>query len=486
MGLRRCNDDGNEMVSDNRDEMVRDGERWFRGLLFVCNFRELRSQKSTPAVTLTPAQKQHQFKNCKRNNSSLRQQQRSKQSEIQPQATTKKQSKEKSRKKTLRLCLASYGGSSASYSVLPFKSIGSSNQSSQLQKIQFPSSDGDCFGMACGVVGSNLYFCGGQRRQQESSNSDTKGKPAAPLSSYPRYSLHDYNPKVFTLDLANSANSETIEASEVDVFADQKKKKSEVDVMFSGMASPLIIVVERKLYVLAGTPVSMLPECPFVVLNSETNTWEKLPSPPFLTPDSKFFQDPQFRAYVVIGKKIHVSTSSSSFTFDTAAKEWAPCTFFGVDHHLDIRYPTHFEWMTYPLTNDKDKQGSGFPFDFDGGAVMYDEDVLICFVPSKGVVAYELVDGKVINPEVLKRLKIPLHVTFAYLADFGKGSFDLLTVSNVDQPKQHCQICIGSFQVSKVKSGLRKIKFSEVKKLTPPTEQLPADKIWRPIGCFVV
>ncbi|GMP71574.1 hypothetical protein CsSME_00029922 [Camellia sinensis var. sinensis] len=229
------------------------------------------------------------------------------------------------------------------------------------------------------------------------------------MNNFFRYSLHDYNPKVFTLDLANSANSETIEASEVDVFADQKKKKSEVDVMFSGMASPLIIVVERKLYVLAGTPVSMLPECPFVVLNSETNTWEKLPSPPFLTPDSKFFQDPQFRAYVVIGKKIHVSTSSSSFTFDTAAKEWAPCTFFGVDHHLDIRYPTHFEWMTYPLTNDKDKQGSGFPFDFDGGAVMYDEDVLICFVPSKGVVAYELVDGKVINPEVLKRLKIPLH-----------------------------------------------------------------------------
>ncbi|THG23138.1 hypothetical protein TEA_000966 [Camellia sinensis var. sinensis] len=321
--------------------------------------------------------------------------------------------------------------------------------------------------------GNAQYWDEPTTKYVENSKFPKDGSSPKSLRYIGRYSLCDYNPKVFTLDLANSANSETIEASEVHA-------------MFSGMASPLIIVVERKLYVLAGTPVSMLPECPFVALDFETNAWEKLPSPPFLTPDSKFFQDPQFRAYVVVGKKIHVSTSSSSFTFDTAAKEWAPCTFFGVDHHLDIRYPTHFEWMTYPLNNDKDKQGSGFPFDFDGGAVMYDEDVLICFVPSKGVVAYELVDGKVINPQVLKRLKIPLDVTFAYLADFGEGSFYLLTVSNVDQPKQHCQICIGSFEVSKVKNGLRKPKFSRVKKLTPPTEQLPADKIWRPIGCFEV
>ncbi|CAL5346485.1 unnamed protein product [Camellia sinensis] len=454
--------------------------------------RELRSHKLTPAVILTSAQKQLQFKKCKGINFSQRQQQRIKQSEFQPQVKTKKQSKtdrsqEELPKKTLRLCVASYGGSSASYSVLPLVSIGSSNQSSKPREIEFPSSDddGDYFGMACGVVGSNLYFFGGQRREQESSNSDTDGKPAAPLS---RYSLYDYNPKVFKLDLANS---ETNVASRLVI----KKKNSRVPEMFSGMASPLIIVVERKLYVLAGTPVSMLPECPFVVLDSKTNTWEKLPSPPFLTPDSKFFQDPQFRAYVVIGNEIHVSTSSSSFTFDTEKKKWTRCTLFDEDdHHLelrrrpwiDIRYPTHFEWMTYPLNNDKDKQDCGVPFDFDGGAVIYDEDVLICFVPSKGVVAYKLDDGEVKNTQVLKGLKIPLDVTFAYLADFGEGSFYLLTVSNDDQPKQHCQICITSFQVSKVKNELRMIKISKVKKSIHSTAQLAQHKNWSPIGCFVV
>lgn len=445
----------------------------------LASSRERRSQKSTPAVTLTSAQKQLQFQKFKR----------IKQSEFQPEATTNKQfktdrSQEELPKKNLVLCLASYGGSSVSYSVLPLVSIGSSDQSLQLQEIQFPSSDdGDCFGMACGVVGSNLYFLGGQRREKESSYSGTKGKHASPL---PRYSLYDYNPKVFTLDLANSETNVGFQSGE----------------MLSGMASPLIIVVEGKLYVLAGTPVSMLPKHPFEVHDPKTNSWEKLPSPPFLRPDSKFFQDPQFRAYVVIGNKIHVSTSSSSFTFDLATKKWTPCTLFDEDdHHLelhrrpwiDIRYPTHFEWMKYPLNNDKHEQGCGFPFDFDGGAVMYDGDVLICLVPSKGVVAYKLVGGKVMDVQVLEGFEIPLDVTFAYLANFGEGYFYLLTVSNDDQPKQDYQICITPFQVSKFKYGLRlKSKMTKIlnycigKKLIHSTEQLAPHKIWSPIGCFVV
>ncbi|KAL7211188.1 hypothetical protein ACSBR2_014127 [Camellia fascicularis] len=434
--------------------------------------RKRGSQNSTPAVTLTAAQKQRQFQKIKR----------TKQSEFQPEATTKQQSK-KNRKlpnKLLKLCLASYGRSSVSYYVLSFGSIGSSDQSLQLQEIQFPSGDdGDYFGMGFGVVGSNLYVLGGQRRQKESSRSGTKVKHATPS---PRYSLYDCNPKVFMLDLANS----------------KPNVASQVRDMLSGMASPLIIVVEAKLYVLAGTPVSMLPKHPFEVYDPKTNSWEKLPSPPFLRPDSKFFQDPQFRAYVVIGNEIHVSTSSSCFTFDTVTKKWTPCTLFDEDDHrlelrhhpwIDIRYPTHFDWMKYPLNNDKDEQGCGFPFDFDGGAILYDGDVLICFVPSKGVVAYKLVGGKVKNTQVLKGLKIPLDVTFAYLADFGEGSFYLLTVSDDDQPKQDCQICITSFQVSKLKDGLgitKILKCSNVKKLIHSTEQLAPHKNWSPIGCFVV
>ncbi|KAL7241846.1 hypothetical protein ACSBR1_014430 [Camellia fascicularis] len=195
--------------------------------------RKRGSQNSTPAVTLTAAQKQRQFQKIKR----------TKQSEFQPEATTKEQSK-KNRKlpnKLLKLCLASYGRSSVSYYVLSFGSIGSSDQSLQLQEIQFPSGDdGDYFGMGFGVVGSNLYVLGGQRRQKESSHSGTKVKHATPS---PRYSLYDCNPKVFMLDLANS----------------KPNVASQVRDMLSEMASPLIIVVEGKLYVLAGTPVSMLP-----------------------------------------------------------------------------------------------------------------------------------------------------------------------------------------------------------------------------------
>ncbi|KAI8001203.1 hypothetical protein LOK49_LG09G02505 [Camellia lanceoleosa] len=238
--------------------------------------RKRRSQNSTIVDNITSAQKQLQFQKSKR----------IKKSEFRPETTTKEQckkdrSQEELANKFLMLCLASYGGSSVFYSVLKFISIGSLDQSLQLQEIQFPSSgDGDCFGMGFGVVGSNLYVLGGQRREK-------KGKHAASL---PRYSLYDCNPKVFMLDLANS----------------KTKVASQVGEMLSGMASPLIIVVEGKLYVLAGIPVSMLPKHPFEA------TWQFFNSIAVNEGESS-----QFSFLILLGNLMVIQCQSISHTIDT-------------------------------------------------------------------------------------------------------------------------------------------------------------------------
>lgn len=227
----------------------------------------------------------------------------------------REQTKKAPENKYLGLCVANYGGgSSLSYLIVLTKADDLFDKQPRIIRVQFPgdSKAGNWFGMGCAVSGTDLYLVGGQKIVNTSSDSSSDSDSC------------DYSSKVFRVRLDCPAK-----------FLQTDMECEKASPMLSEIASPLIIPVGKKLYMLAGPPLSMLPDYPFQVYDPEkdlvkdsTKPWKKLVSPPFLDLDSKYFQDPQIRSYVVFENKIHVSTSSFSFTFDTRDEKWHPCTLF--------------------------------------------------------------------------------------------------------------------------------------------------------------
>ncbi|CAL5410335.1 unnamed protein product [Camellia sinensis] len=400
--------------------------------------------------------------------------------------------------KYLVLCVANYGGgSSVPYLIVLTKADYLFDKQPRIIRVQFPgdSKAGNWFGMGCAISGTDLYLAGGQKIENTSSDSSSDSDSC------------DYSSEVFRVRLDCLAKF-----LQTDIASPILSEK--VSPMRSEIASPLIIPGGKKLYMLAGPPLSMLPDYPFQVYDPEkepTKPWKELESPPFLNLDSKYFQDSQIRSYVVFENEIHVSTSSFSFTFDTTdertdKKKWDACRLFddpkeNVRRYIEIQNPPEYGWMIYP-PNSKE-ECCGRPFEFDGRAVNFElrpHRIIICLAlfPSTEVVAYKFVDGKAPDKQVLlqqKQLHIPPDAT-AYLADFKDGFLCLLTISDDHQLKQDCQISITPFEVSKLEPEMppgnflkctpwEKIDYKLEDPSPVPAEQ-PSSKIWTPIGSFVV
>uniref|UniRef100_A0A5B7ASP5 Uncharacterized protein n=1 Tax=Davidia involucrata TaxID=16924 RepID=A0A5B7ASP5_DAVIN len=105
---------------------------------------------------------------------------------------------------------------------------------------------------------------------------------------------------------------------------------------------------------------------------------------------------------------------------------WVPCSLFdGVpgDLHQPWEDPICYELDFYGSRNDQTPCGP--PFGFDGQAVLFGDDVLICIVTSEWqVVAHRVLDGKVVQSQSI--LEIADHATAASFADFGQGFFCLV------------------------------------------------------------
>uniref|UniRef100_A0A5B7AT89 Galactose oxidase/kelch repeat superfamily protein n=1 Tax=Davidia involucrata TaxID=16924 RepID=A0A5B7AT89_DAVIN len=383
--------------------------------------------------------------------------------------------------KTLYMCFEGIGDPPKSYAIRSVKAdelFTSSFSSSSpppppLEDVFYGEDHSFCLGMHCGKLGSKIYFVGGQIPRYMDPDYRT---PDGGTANFTAYSLHNYSSSVFVFDIATRSFD-----------------TSSVTPLQMGKPSPLVVEVEGKLYVLSGIPVDCLNQPAFEAYDPVTNSWEKLACPPFLDPECKYFQDPKYTGYAVIGKKIHATTSKSSFTYDVKDDSWVPCGLFdGVpgDLHQPWEDPICYVLDFYGSRNDQTPCGP--PFGFDGQAVLFGDDVLICVVPSElQVVAHRVLDGKVVQSQSI--LELPDHATAANLADFGQGFFCLVVTVfrlNDDDHERKSTVSLIPFMVKSVGTDLKDHflaslvgkPFSYTFKFEDPS----VDKIWFPIGCFAM
>ncbi|KAI7999304.1 Protein SMG7L [Camellia lanceoleosa] len=332
-----------------------------------------------------------------------------------------------------------------------------------LEKNKIP----NCLGMGCGYLGSQIFFIGGQEAQQIE-----RGNDLAALA-LPPYSQYKYSSDVTVgLDTATSGSSE----------------QSVDRLMLSGKASPLVLTVEDSLYVLAGTPVSIVPDPAFEKYDGIS--WSRLPSPAFLDPNCNYFDDPCYCGYAVIDNWIHVSTSSASFSFNTKDPNfgWTTCTLFGGDAMEDIQYaPGKGEGSGESKGKGKGICG-GVPFKFNGGAVLYD-NILICIDLFQGVVvAHKMVEKRKVeinHTQRLEELEIPTDAISACLADLGQGLFGLVVSSCFDHGQNsESRISVMLFKVSEKDENLTCKVLGELP--LPSIEQSSDNIIWSATSCFLL
>ncbi|KAI8000415.1 hypothetical protein LOK49_LG09G02482 [Camellia lanceoleosa] len=313
----------------------------------------------------------------------------------------------------------------------------------------------NCLGMGSGYFGSQIIFIGGQEAQQIERDNDSAA------FALPPYSLYKYSSDVTVgLDTATSGSSQ----------------QSEVPSMRSGKASPLVLTVGDRLYVLAGTPVYIVPDPAFEKYDG--SSWSRLPSPPFLDPNCNYFDDPCYCGYAVIDNWIHVSTSSSSFSFNTKDPEagWTTCTLFGGDAPGEGKGKGKGKGIR-----------GGVPFKFNGGAVLFD-DIMICIDLFQGVVvAHKLVEKRKVDinhTQRLEKLEIPTDAISACLADLGQGLFGLVSSCFDHDQNSESRISVMLFVVSKENENLT----CEVSRefYLPSIEQSSDNIIWSATNCFLL
>lgn len=367
----------------------------------------------------------------------------------------------------LHLCLEGSGGPPrVPYAVCSIskKHLRSSEEPELYLNILEENKIPNCLGMGSGYFGSQIIFIGGQEAQQVE-----RGKDSAAFA-LPPYSLYEYSSDVtVVLDTATSGSSQP----------------SKVPSMRSGKASPLVLTVGDSLYVLAGTPVYIVPDPAFEKYDG--SSWSPLPSPPFLDPNCNYFDDPCYFGYAVIDNWIHVSTSSSSFSFNTKDTEagWTTCTLFGGDVMEDIQHAPG-EGKIKSKGKGKGIRG-GVPFKFDGGAVLFD-DILICIDLFQGVVvAHKLVEKRKVDinhTQRLEELEIPTDAISACLADLGKGRFGLVSSCFDHDQNSESRISVMLFEVSKEDENLTCEVLREFS--LPSMEQSSDNIIWRATSCFLL
>lgn len=175
-----------------------------------------------------------------------------------------------------------------------------------------------------------------------------------------------------------------------------------------GKHFPIVVEIGDLIYALSQPPFldSGLRDRVFEVYDPSKDEWTSLDGPPFLDTDTAYYMP---YSYVVIGKKLCVSTRGASCAFDTENRTWGACDLFSDyygsddlsseesygsdDPSSEERYNI---MRLLPLEECPDQ--IGFPFPFVRNAIFY-EDFLLCNVPysKPPVVAFKILNGKVVR-----------------------------------------------------------------------------------------
>ncbi|KAL3506645.1 hypothetical protein ACH5RR_032027 [Cinchona calisaya] len=291
----------------------------------------------------------------------------------------------------------------------------------------------ECYRRSFFKMGSRLYFFGGQMRDD--------------VSRCFSCSSVDLSKEVFYLDLSNPT-------PERDLY--RFVLKYPLKGMQSSKSEPIAVEIGGKLYVLAGPPYSdPMPNPSFEVYDPCANTWSALKPPPLLVESSQYFHgwtaDPL--AYVVIGKKLCISSQRASFAYDTVRGRWEGCKLFD---GLYGRHALRTLWGGNVFGN-ADEIRCGSPFAFQKGAIIYDGDILICAgTPPFLAVAYHLYFGKAVKKQGLVLENNAPNKSCDYLVHLGGGFFCCMyQMDSKNKVEGKSKFSLVTFKISKLSGALK-------------------------------
>ncbi|KAL3506638.1 hypothetical protein ACH5RR_032020 [Cinchona calisaya] len=378
-------------------------------------------------------------------------------------------------KKCFFVCFMSYdsSGEAVLYSIwsVPLSVLlGDPNESPRkCEKLEFLHSWAhryESFGRSCIALGTRLYYLGGEDRDDRNS--------FTPFSGY--FLSHD----LLYFDLCEMQNQCSCSSYSFGYMVHRLPR------MQSGKAKPIVVEIGGKLYVLAGAPYNCdsIPNPSFEVFDPCDNSWSTLESPPLLVRSSKYFVggNREHLSFVVIGNRLCVSSEHASFAYDIMENKWEACKLF--DDFRPCYRGLHSSYSfrgnvlgRNPWERNADEIVCGPPFAFAGGAILYDEDILICVEPfSYPVIAYQMVDGKVFRKQELLPEIIP-RTSFFSLVQLGEGYF-CYTYSMDPKEDDEPNLSIVSFEVSKVGGVVKDdgaAKFLEVRVMRKLKQRIELD-----------
>lgn len=222
--------------------------------------------------------------------------------------------------------------------------------------------------------------------------------------------------------------------------------------MRAGKSGSLVVEIGGFIYVLAGHPFARDPrDITFEVYDPCNDEWTRLKSPPFFGFGARL--DFLGYSYVVIDRKLCVSTRYFSCAFDTGTKKWESCELFR-DYYNGAGSKNKKCKEKKCLDSWRGKyrpekgENCGPPFPFLGRAILCD-DILLCHVPyfDACVVAYQMVDGKVKRIQHLLE-NVPSRA-LQNIVDLGGGYFCcVLCTGEWDDYK--ADVSFVTFKVSKI------------------------------------
>lgn len=200
----------------------------------------------------------------------------------------------------------------------------------------------------------------------------------------------------------------------------------------------------------------------FEVYDPRTDTWSSLRSPPLFIESNEYFCGGTTHqlSYVVIGNKLCISSRHASFAYDTVGGRWKPCKLFEGFNGDVGRGERGVEVSSnefQDVLHVARKIPCGPPFSFRQGAILYDDDVLLCAATAPLLaVAYQMDRGKVVKQQGFLLADAP-DISCDFLVNLGGGYFCCICQNKY---KDEANLSLVTFKISKLGGVLKRNPWS--------------------------